>query len=551
MINIVNLDKNANKPPFLRSPVQLRMGTKMFENEHTLRRFLEEKAEGQFHDRYERALEVARSEFGKKYTMFIGGKQVLTAKVAPHTSPIDTRLVLGYMSAGTAAHAKQAISSSKKSFEEEWKKSEWQERVKLFRKAADIMSERKFELAAWISYENGKNRYESIGDVDEAIDFVRYYAEEVDRNNGFEVPMNSAQANEKSKSVMKPYGVWGVIAPFNFPAAILTGMITAALITGNTVVVKPSSDAPIIASKIIEIFQEAGLPAGVLNMVFGSGGTVGHEIVGSKIVSGIVFTGSREVGYSMSKQLSSEKPRPLIAELGGKNPALITETADLEKAVDGVTKAAFGYSGQKCSACSRVFVHKKVKDEFLRRLVEKAKNLPVGNPLDQNTFMGPVVNESAYKKYQQYARLADRDGKVLAGGHVRKDGDLKHGYYVAPTIVTGLPKKHRLFQEEMFVPILCITDYEDFDDALRMANDVDYGLTAGIFTNDQGEIKKFLDHVEAGVVYVNRQASATTGAMVGCQPFGGWKDSGTTGKNTGGPHYLTQFMREQSQTISE
>jgi 1-pyrroline-5-carboxylate dehydrogenase len=195
-------------------------------------------------------------------------------------------------------------------------------------------------------------------------------------------------------------------------------------------------------------------------------------------------------------------------------------------------------------------VHKKVKDEFLRRLTEKTKELPVGNPLEQNTFMGPVVNEGAYKKYQQYARLADRDGKVLAGGYVRKDGELKHGYYVAPTIVTGLPKKHRLFQEEMFVPILCVTDYEKFDDAVRMANDVDYGLTAGIFTGDQGEVKKFLDHIEAGVVYVNRQASATTGAMVGCQPFGGWKDSGTTGKNTGGPHYLTQFMREQSQTIA-
>ncbi len=534
----------------------------MFDNEHTLRRFLAEKAEGQFHDRYERALEAARSEFGAKYPMMIGGRQVTAAKMVPHFSPIDTRLVLGYMSAGTAAHARRAIASAKKAFEEGegeegggrgWGKSDWQERVKIFRKAADTMSERKFELAAWVSYENGKNRYEAIGDVDEAIDFVRYYAEEVERNNGFEVPMKSALPNEKSKSVMKPYGVWGVIAPFNFPAAILTGMTTAALITGNTVVVKPSSDAPIIASKIVQILHDAGLPPGALNMVFGSGGTVGAEIVKSKDVSGIVFTGSRDVGYSMARrqQSNKEKPRPLIAELGGKNPAIITETADLGKAVDGVVKAAFGYSGQKCSACSRVFVHKKVKDEFLRRLVEKVKHLPVGSPLEQDTFMGPVVNERAYKKYQQYARLAGRDGKVLAGGHVKNEGELKHGYYVAPTIVTGLPKKHRLFSEEMFVPILCVTDYAEFDDALRMANDVDYGLTAGIFTGDQGEVKKFLDHIEAGVVYVNRQASATTGAMVGCQPFGGWKDSGTTGKNTGGPHYLTQFMREQSQTISE
>jgi 1-pyrroline-5-carboxylate dehydrogenase len=522
----------------------------MFENEHTLRRFLTEKAEGQFHDRYEKALEGARSEFGSKYPMVINGQRVKTSKNTTHVSPIDTRVVLGYLPAGTATHSRQAIAAAKKAFEK-WGKSEWQERVRIFRKAADIMSEKKFELAAWISYENGKNRYEAIGDVDEAIDFVRYYAEEMERNNGFETSMKSAQPNEKTKSVMKPYGVWGVISPFNFPAAILTGMATAALITGNTVVIKPSSDAPIIGFKIAEIFEQAGLPDGVLNVVFGSGGTTGAEIVKSPDVSGIVFTGSSEVGYSMGRQLNSEKPRPLIAELGGKNPAVVTDTADLGKAVDGVLKAAFGYSGQKCSACSRVFVHKKVKDEFVKRLVEKAKDLPVGNPLEQNTFMGPLVNESAYKKYQQYARLADRDGKVLVGGHVRKDGELKHGYYVAPTIVTGLPKKHRLFREEMFVPILCVTDYEKFDDALRLANDVDYGLTAGIFSGDQGEVKKFLDHIEAGVVYVNRQASATTGAMVGCQPFGGWKDSGTTGKNTGGPHYLAQFMREQSQTVAE
>jgi 1-pyrroline-5-carboxylate dehydrogenase len=245
------------------------------------------------------------------------------------------------------------------------------------------------------------------------------------------------------------------------------------------------------------------------------------------------------------------RPRPLIAELGGKNPAIVTETADIGKAVDGVMKAAFGYSGQKCSACSRVYVHKKVKDEFVKRLVEKTKNLPVGSPLDPNTFLGPLANEDAYKKYQQYIRIADRDGKILVGGSARKDGELKYGYYVQPTIVASLPKKHRLFKEEMFVPILCVADYEKFDDAIRLANDSDYGLTAGIFSGREEEIKGFLDGIEAGVAYVNRQASATTGAMVGCQPFGGWKDSGTTGRGTGGPHYLTQFMREQSQTIAE
>ncbi len=522
----------------------------MFESEHTLRSFMTGKAEGQFHDRYERALEQARSEFGRKYAMVIGGREVKTSQVIVHKSPLDTRIVLGHLPSGNTTHVRQAIMAAKKAFDS-WGRSGWQERVKICRAAADIMSQRKFELAAWISFENGKNRYEAIGDVDEAIDFMRYYSEEVERNNGFETMMKSAQPNEKSRSVMKPYGVWGVIAPFNFPAAILVGMSTGAIITGNTVVAKPSSNTPIVACKFAEILKEAGLPDGVFNLVIGSGSKIGGEIVRSKDVAGIVFTGSRDVGYGMAQEFSAARPKPLIAELGGKNPAIVTETADIGKAADGVLKAAFGYSGQKCSALSRVYVHKKIKDEFLKRLVEKTKSLPVGNPLDPNTFVGPLANEDAYKKYQKYMKVAAREGKVLTGGSVKKEGELKHGYYVEPTIVAGLPKKHRLFKEEMFVPILCVTDYEKFDDAIKLANDVDYGLTAGIFSNDQQEVRRFLDNIEAGVVYVNRQASATTGAMVGCQPFGGWKDSGTTGKGTGGPHYLTQFMREQSQTIVE
>jgi 1-pyrroline-5-carboxylate dehydrogenase len=522
----------------------------MFENEHTVRRFMTEKAEGQFHDRYERALEQVRSEFGRKYPMVIGGREVRTPSTVAQTSPIDTRMVLGHLPVGGAGHVRQAVAAAKKAFES-WGRTGYPERVRICRTAADIMSQRKFELAAWISYENGKNRYEAIADVDEAIDFLRYYSEEMEKNNGFKTVTKSAQPTEKSRSVMKPHGVWGVIAPFNFPAAILVGMTTGAVITGNTVVVKPSSNTPIIAYKFAEIFKQAGLPDGVLNLVIGPGGKVGGELVASKDVSGIVFTGSRDVGYDMAQAFSKTRPRPLIAELGGKNPAIVTETADIGKAVDGVLKAAFGYSGQKCSACSRVYVQRKVKDEFLKKLVEKTKNLPVGNPLDPNTFVGPLANKDAYGKYQRYVRVAGRDGKVLVGGSARKDGELKHGYYVQPTIVAGLPKKHRLFREEMFVPILCVADYEKFDDAIKLANKSDYGLTAGIFSGRQEEIKEFLDCIEAGVVYVNRQASATTGAMVGCQPFGGWKDSGTTGRGTGGPHYLTQFMREQSQTIAE
>jgi 1-pyrroline-5-carboxylate dehydrogenase len=509
-----------------------------------------EKTEGQFHDKYEKALEQIRSEFGKRYSMVIGGKEVKTPQTIRHTSPVDTRIVLGHLPNGSTIHVRQAITAAKKAFES-WSKIAWQDRVRLFRRAADIMSRRKFELAAWISYENGKNRYESIGDADEAIDFMRYYSEQLEKNNGFEIDMRSAQPNEKSKSIMKPYGVWGVIAPFNFPAAILVGMSTAAMITGNTVVVKPSSNTPIVAYKFTEMLKEAGLPDGVFNLVLGPGSKIGGEIVSNQDIAGIVFTGSRDVGYGMAQEFSKTRPKPLIAELGGKNPAIVTESADISKAVDGVLKAAFGYSGQKCSACSRVYIHKKIKEEFLKRLIEKTKSLPIGNPLEPDTFVGPLANEDAYKKYQKYVKLAAKDGKVLTGGSIRKEGELKHGYYVDPTVVVGLPKQHRLFKEEMFVPILCVTDYDKFDDAIKLANNADYGLTAGLFSGNQEEVHKFLDNIEAGVVYVNREASATTGAMVGCQPFGGWKDSGTTGRGTGGPYYLMQFMREQSQTIVE
>ena len=522
----------------------------MFENEQTLRTFMMTKTEGQFHDRYEKAVEQIRLQLGKTYAMVIGGNEVITRDTVAHTSPIDTRIVLGYLPSGGANHIRHAIIAAKNAFEH-WSKTDYRDRVHICRAVADITADRKFELAAWVSYENGKNRYEAIADIDETIDFLRYYSEEMERNNGFESIMKSPQPNEKGKSIMKPYGVWGVIAPFNFPAAILIGMSTGAIITGNTVVAKPSSNTPIIACKFAEIFKQAGLPDGVFNLVIGPGGNVGSELVKNKGVAGIVFTGSQDIGFRMAKEFSKTRPKPLIAELGGKNPAIVTETADINAAVNGVLKASFGYSGQKCSACSRVYVQKNVRDKFLKRLVEKTKNLPIGNPLDSNTFVGPLANEDAYRKYQEYIKVAAKDGKVLVGGSVKKDGELKYGYYVEPTIIGGLPKKHRLFREEMFVPILCVADFEKIDDAIKLANDTEYGLTAGIFTNKHEEIKVFLDCIEAGVIYVNRQASATTGAMVGCQPFGGWKDSGTTGKGTGGPHYLTQFMREQSQTIVE
>ena len=520
-----------------------------FENEHTLRKFIKSNEEKEFHYRYNKAIRKIRSQFGRKYSMIIDGKNVKSSKTFVHTSPVDTRIVLGNFPRGTPTHAQTAIMAAKRSFEK-WSRIDYDYRVQVCRTAADIIAKKKFELAAWTSYENGKNRYEAIADIDEAVDFIRYYSAEMVKNKGFMIETRKAELNERSKSVMKPYGVWGVIAPFNFPAAILIGMSIGALITGNTVVLKPATDTPIIGYLFTEIMKKAGLSSGALNFITGSGDVIGKAIVESQDVAGIVFTGSKKVGYRMIKQSSNLNPRPIIAEMGGKNPVIVTENANIEKAVNGIVRAAFGYSGQKCSACSRLYINRKVKPVFIDKLVQSTKSLSIGNPIEPTVFLGPLINQKAYEKYQKLIKIASRDGRILTGGKVKNNGEFKYGYYVEPTIVDGLPRNHCFFKEELFVPILCVAEYDEFKEALSLCNDSEYGLTAGIYSDKKEEIESFLEDIEAGVVYVNR-SSATTGAMVGCQSFGGWKASGTTQKGTGGPYYITQYLQEQSQTIVE
>lgn len=520
-----------------------------FKNEDTFQTFLDRSQENRFHSRYEKAVNLVSSEFGKTYPVIIDGKKIYTSESMIRTSPTDRRIILGYMSKANSTHAKKAIQAATNAFEN-WSIMDYKKRVKLFRKIGTIIKKRKFELSAWLTFENGKNRYESIADIDEAIDFIMYYSDEMERNNGF-VTRKLRSSNEQNTSMMKPYGVWAVIAPFNFPAAILVGMSVGSLITGNTVIIKPASDTPIIGYKIVEIMIEAGVPNGVINFVPGSGAEIGKTIIESKEVAGIVFTGSREVGYRLMNESSKTKPRPVIAELGGKNATIVTDTSNLDMAAEGVAKAAFSFSGQKCSACSRVYVQRNVKSQFLSRLVEKTKKLRVENPKARESFVGPVINLNAYNNFKKYSKLASKHGNILTGGSVLQSEEFRHGFYVEPTIVDGLPTRHPLLKKELFVPILCITEYDKFDNAIKMTNESEYGLTSGIYSNKREEILKFLQDIEAGVVYVNRKKSSTTGAMVGRQSFGGWKDSGTTGKGTGGRYYLTQFMREQSQTVVE
>lgn len=511
----------------------------------TLYKAILNKKEDEFHSRYEDAIIKIDKEFGKTYPFVINGKRITTGSVFADISPIDTRIVIGYASKAKEEHVRDAIKAAKDAFKE-WSGLDYKDRVDIMRKAANIMSKKKYELAALLTYENGKNRYEAIADVDEAIDFLRYYAYSMEENEGYIKKMNQCYPDEESYSVLRPYGVFAVISPFNFPIAITTGMCTGALITGNTVVLKPSSDTPISAIKLLEIFEEAGVIDGAINLITGSGSVIGDALVTSKDIDGIVFTGSRDVGISIYNKANQIRPKPVITEMGGKNACIVSKDADIDKAIVGVARAAFGYSGQKCSACSRLIIHKDIKDEFMDRLINFVDKLKVGNPIEKDTFTGPVINNKAYEKYNRCIDIASKDGKILYGGKVRED---LNGYYVYPTIVDKLPKDHEFLKEELFLPILAVIQYDRFDDAINIANNVDYGLTAGIFSNNKLEVDKFFDEIQAGVLYVNREKSATTGAMVGAQPFVGWKYSGISGKGTGGRYYLELFLREQSRTI--
>jgi len=520
----------------------------MFENENTLARFKSKGLEEEFHREYETAVSEFRLSFGKTYPMIIGGKEVLSREgTFDDVSPSNTENVIARFQKGSREDARQAINAARRSFET-WSTTFYQDRVDLYRRAADIASGQKFKLAAEMTFENGKTRYEAMADIDEGIDFIRYYAEQLEQNKGFEMSMGHSSPNERTRSVLRPYGVWGVISPFNFPFAIATGMSTGAAIAGNTVVLKPASDTPLLSYELYGILEQAGIPAGVYNFVTGSGSTVGAELIENPHVSGVVFTGSYDVGSKSLAEFEAKTPRPFVAEMGGKNATIVTDKADIGKAVEGVTRGAFGFGGQKCSACSRVYVHEKIKDEFVGQLVLKTAELKLGNPAEKSTFLGPLINESAYKNYQEFVVQAEKEARIACGGRVIKTGNLSKGYFAEPTVVVDVPKNSTLIKTEMFVPILTVESYSDLDDAVRRVNDVEYGLTSGIFSNDSKEINEFFARVDAGVVYANRVSGSTTGAMVGNQPFVGWKESGSTGKGAGGPYYLQQFLREQSRT---
>ena len=503
-----------------------------------------------FHKLFDAALAEVKTRFGAEHPLYIGGRAE-TSKNPPllDLMPADTDVVLGKFSSASPAQVASAAACAKRA-QKGWGAMSWQERVRLLRGAAAKIRERKFEIGAIMSVEVGKNRMESMGDAEEAADLIDYYSTIMEQNNGFIRPLGRLSANENTLDVLRPYGVFACIAPFNFPMALSTGMSSAALLAGNTVVYKPAQDAPWTGLMLYECYAAAGLPAGVFNYVSGQSAVMGDALWRNPEVDGIVFTGSKDVGMRFAREFSSNWPKPVLMELGGKNAAIVTESADLDMAAEGVMKSAFGLQGQKCSACSRVYVDKTAAAKFTELLIEKSKAITIGDPSDKNVYFGPLINAKAVKTFEAAVASARKGGKLLLGGGRLSRGKLAKGHFVEPT-VAQLPLNHELFLNELFVPLLSLGVVSGLDEALKESNKAEFGLTAGIFTSKKREIERFFDEVEAGVCYANRRAGATTGAWPGVQSFCGWKGSGSTGKGGCGPYYPAQFMREQCRTVME
>lgn len=507
----------------------------------------------ELHTRFDGALKDLLANLGKEYGMIIDGKDAFTDEKFTSANPARKDEVLGVFQKGTAEDANRAIAAARRAFPA-WSHTPWQERVALLRKTADLLDNRIYEIGAAMSLEVGKNRTESLGDVAETADLIRYSCYQMEKNDGYFVEMGRDPLKgytSRNYSLLRPYGVWLVISPFNFPAALTGGPTGAALVSGNTVVIKPATDTPWVGRLFAECLREAGVPDGVFNYVTGPGRTLGQALIDNPDVDGVTFTGSFDVGMKIYRDFANGRyVRPAILELGGKNPTVVTRNADLDRAAIGIIRSAFGLQGQKCSACSRIYIEEPVYDKLVPQLVEMTNKLAIGDPTERKNYLGPVINRGAYQDYQNFTEELSQAGKFLTGGKVLTEGEYADGYFCAPTIVADLPEDHRLWKHEMFLPITTIAKVKDLEEAMQKANDVDYGLTAG-FYGSPDEAKIFFDRIQAGVTYANRPQGATTGAWPGFQPFGGWKGSGSTGKNGGGHYYVPLYMHEQIQTVVE
>jgi len=488
----------------------------------------------------ETALQQVRSAWGREYLLRIGGEWLSTGDKLTSLNPSNIKETIGIHHRATTELANRAVEQAWAAFPE-WSRTPASERVRMLLEAARILRARKLEFDAWLVYEAGKTWSEADADVSEGIDFCEYYAREMLRLDG---PQPVVQLpGEHGELIYIPLGVGVVIPPWNFPLAILAGMTAAALVTGNTVVVKPSSETPTIAAKFAEVLLEAGFPESSFTLLTGSGGAVGDVLVEHPKTRFICFTGSRDVGLRINELAARRQPGQLwikrvIAEMGGKDAIVVDAGADVDKAVDGVVAAAFGYQGQKCSACSRAIVDAAVYDQFLEKLTAKTKQIRVGLADDPSATIGPVIAESARRTILKYIETGRHEGRMVVGDGPVPDG----GYFIPPTVFADVEPTAKIFQEEIFGPVLSVTKARGFEDALAKANDSEYGLTGAVFSNDPEHLRAARERFHVGNLYFNRKC---TGAMVGAHPFGGFNMSGTDSK-AGGQDYLLLFLQGKS-----
>lgn len=499
---------------------------------------------------FDQVLETVRNDaLSKDRPNLIAGRDDTGGAAYSAVSPIDDRMQLGHFTRADDDAVDRAVKAARAA-QAGWSGLHWRDRVAALRATADVMETRKYEISAACLIEVGKSRMEAIGEVEETLDIIRTYAGFLEENNGYEVDLERVNPGEETFDCLRPFGVFGVIAPFNFPVALSMGMMSAALLAGNTVVFKPSPEAGLTGRMLAECLRDAGLPAGAFNLICGDGQT-GRALADHPGIDGIAFTGSHTVGMELMRTVGTQgrHARPVLAELGGKNPCYVTPSADLDTAVSGLVRSAFGLQGQKCSACSVAFLHDDIHDQVVARLESAMNALKIDDPSKQGVFVGPLVNEVAEARFLEAANEARADGAHIIGGRKLEGGIFDHGCYVEPALVVGLPDDHRLHQEELFAPFLTVRRFSDLAGAIARGNDVIFGLTAGIYTQSNDELDLFLNRAAAGALYANRPSGATTGAWPGTQTFCGWKGSGTGSKGGLGPWYLPQFMREQSHTI--
>ena len=487
------------------------------------------------------ALAQVKNELGREYDLVIGGKRLRTEGRIVSSNPANPKQVVGTHSKAGTGQVQQAIDAAQNAFAG-WSRTSAADRAGLLFRAAGLIRERKFEFCAWLTYEVGKNWGEADADVGETIDFLEFYGREALRLASATTPIQFP--GERNQYRYLPLGVGAVISPWNFPFAIMAGMTAAAIVCGNTVVLKPSEDAPIIAAHFMSLLEEAGLPDGVVNLCPGAGPEFGAALVEHPQTRFIAFTGSKAVGLQIHERAARTGPgqhfiKRTILEMGGKDSILVDNDCDLDAAVQGVVASAFGFNGQKCSACSRAIVDAEVYDIFCDRLQKKIAEIKTGDPVE-NIYTGPVISEKAYKKVVGYLDIARTEGVVLNGGHAIETAE--GGYYIAPTVIKDVAPNARIAQEEIFGPVLAVIKSQNFDDALAIANNTEYGLTGAIYSNSRENLDRARNEFHVGNLYLNRKC---TGAMVGAHPFGGFNMSGTDSK-AGGPDYLLLFTQAKS-----